>query len=148
MSSLGGVYNEFLLKQNAEISLNVKNMYLYGFSILFYLIVMLAYNPDLFQINVLLENYTPLVYGLVLVGSFCGFSTALFLRHLNIILKEYAHSGEMLLTAFLSYYLFDTPISLSVLGSIVLVSISIYLYNHAPAQAENLPVPPQVVVKS
>eukprot|EP01103_Thecamoeba_quadrilineata_P018091 TRINITY_DN670_c0_g1_i2.p1 TRINITY_DN670_c0_g1~~TRINITY_DN670_c0_g1_i2.p1 ORF type:complete len:149 (-),score=10.09 TRINITY_DN670_c0_g1_i2:13-459(-) len=140
MSSLGGVYNEFLLKQNAEISLNVKNMYLYAFSVLFYLVVMLAYNPDLFHITILLENYTSLVYGLIFVGAFCGFSTALFLRHLNIILKEYAHSGEMLLTAFLSYYLFETPISFSVLVSIVLVSVSIYLYNAAsPKESEVLP---------
>ena len=52
-----------------------------------------------------------------------------FFRYLNVLLKEFAHSAEMLLTAFLTAAFFGTPLTINVLISIFLVGVSIYLYN-------------------
>ena len=74
-----------------------------------------------------LEHLSALV--LVVLGAFCGFSTALFLRHLSVLLKEYAHSGEMFVTALLSSWLFDEPLHPRLIVSMLLVSASLALYN-------------------
>mmetsp|Transcript_43647 Transcript_43647/g.110107 ORF Transcript_43647/g.110107 Transcript_43647/m.110107 type:complete len:345 (+) Transcript_43647:73-1107(+) len=133
LSSLGGVYNEFLLKKDVDIGMNTKNIYMYSFSMVLYLGWLVAVRPDtLSSVDGFFSGFTPVVYALPLVGALCGFTTAFFLRHLNIILKEYAHSGELALTAVLSVYLFDTPLTWQVLLSILLTSISVYLYNNAP----------------
>lgn len=128
-SSFGGVYSEFLLKKNHEISLNVKNMYLYFFSIVFYFVFIVFTRPQLLLASNYTAGYTPTVYLCIFVGAFCGFSTSLFLKHLNIIMKEYAHSGEMFLTAVLTAMLFHEDVSSRVWVSVVLVSVSIVLYN-------------------
>ena len=64
-----------------------------------------------------------------MVGACCGFSTAVFLRYLNVLLKEFAHSAEMLATAVLTAIFFGAPLTVNVLISIFLVAIAIYLYN-------------------
>ena len=79
-----------------------------------------------------------MVFGLVVVGAFCGFSTAVFLRYLNVLLKEFAHSAEMLLTAVLTAIFFGAPLTVNVLISIFLVAIAIYLYNQPTQEKKNL----------
>jgi len=134
MSSLGGVYNEFLLKKNVEIGMNVKNMYLYIFSIIFYFFFIMIFHWEMLTPSVYFKGYSPIVWGLIFIGAFCGFSTSLFLRHLNIILKEYAHSGEMIVTALISYVLFNVTITGNVLLSMFIVGFSIYFYNRGTTE--------------
>jgi len=130
MSSLGGVYSEFLLKKDVEVSMNVKNMYLYLFSISFNVAFIAFVNPTLLlSTDAFFHGYTTSTYVLVVLGAFCGFSTALFLRHLSVLLKEYAHSGEMFVTALLSSRLFDEPLHPRLIVSMLLVSASLTLYN-------------------
>jgi len=136
-SSFGGVYSEVLLKKNLDCSLNIKNMYLYFFSICFYFVFIAVTRPQLLGSD-FTAGYTTIVYLCIFVGAFCGFSTSLFLKYLNILLKEYAHSGEMFLTAILTALLFDQDVSSRVWISVFLVSISIYLYN----RPEQHPPPP------
>jgi len=131
VSSLGGVVTEVLVKKNIEVSLNVKNIYLYFFSIIFNTFYLLLTSPSTLHPSVFFDGWRNITWMVAFVGAFCGFSTALFLRYLDIILKEYAHSGEMLLTAFLTFFLFGDSISASVWLSILFVMASISLYNRA-----------------
>ena len=107
--------------------MNIKNMYLYWFSIVFNFVYMVVMKPTVFES--FFEGYRPKTFLIILIGAFCGFSTALFLRHLNILLKEYAHSGEMFITAFLSSALFGEQLDARIIVSMLLVSISLALYN-------------------
>jgi drug/metabolite transporter (DMT)-like permease len=132
MSSLGGVYSEVFLKRDSDVSINVKNMYLYGFSIVFNALWVLAYDPSLLLSPTLFfAGFDSTVVAIIFVGAFSGFSTALFLRYLNVILKEYAHSGELFATAILSWLLFGVDLNWRVLVSIILTSISVVTYNTA-----------------
>lgn len=135
-SSFGGVYSEVLLKKDVEISLNVKNMYLYLFSMIFNSIFIIFFRPELLSTDTFLKGYSTITYVIVFVGALCGFSTALFLRHLNIIMKEYAHSGEMFMTAFLSYWLFGQELTPQLVASMLLVTVSVWQYNYKPPAPE------------
>jgi len=141
LSSSGGVYSELILKQNTEISLVVKNIYLYFWATICNLIYIISFQPNLLISENFFQGWSWTVVGLVFVGSLCGFSTSIFLRYLNVLLKEFAHSAEMLLTAFLTALFFDTPLTINVLVSIVLVAVAIYLYN-LPNSQLNKPILP------
>eukprot|EP01094_Clydonella_sp_ATCC50884_P029911 TRINITY_DN9554_c0_g1_i1.p1 TRINITY_DN9554_c0_g1~~TRINITY_DN9554_c0_g1_i1.p1 ORF type:complete len:280 (+),score=92.79 TRINITY_DN9554_c0_g1_i1:355-1194(+) len=131
-SSFGGVYSEVLLKKDIDISINIKNMYLYFFSIVFNSAFIAAMRPSTLAPSQFFVGYTSLTWCIVVVGALCGFTTALFLRHLNILLKEYAHSGEMFLTAVLSAMFFGQEIDVRLVVSMLLVCLSVVIYNRSP----------------
>jgi len=139
LSSAGGVYSELLLKKNLEISLVVKNIYLYFWSSIGNLLFIMIFKPNLMVDGMFFKGWNLEVLCLVFLGSLCGFSTAIFLRYLNVLLKEFAHSAEMLLTAFLTAAFFGTPLTINVLISIFLVGVSIYLYNKPQAKETKKP---------
>ena len=126
----------FLRKQDIDISINVKNMYLYAFSMVFNFGFIASMRPNSLRLSVFFAGYTSLTWSIVFVGALCGFTTALFLRHLNILLKEYAHSGEMFLTAILSAMFFAQPIDLKLIASMMLVCISVLIYNRKQAVSD------------
>jgi len=128
-SSLGGVYNEYLLKKNVTMGINQKNMYLYFFSILVNLLFITLFKPELLDSRTFFKGYDTTVYMIIICSAFAGFSTALFLQYLNILLKEYAHSGEMFLTAILQWMIFGKAITAKIAASVILVVISVYLWN-------------------
>ena len=112
-------------------------MYLYLFSMVFNFSFISVMRPETLSPSIFFEGYTTLTWSIVLMGALCGFTTALFLRHLNILLKEYAHSGEMFLTAVLSALLFGQAIDLKLLLSMIIVCVSVVVYNRNP------PPPPE-----
>jgi drug/metabolite transporter (DMT)-like permease len=121
-------------------------MYLYAFSMLFNGVFIIVYKPHLMSFDTWFTGYTPLTACIILTGALCGFSTALFLKYLNLILKEYAHSGEVFLTAILSALLFGVAIDAKMVVSMILVTVSVFIYNHKPATSttistSSLPVP-------
>eukprot|EP00009_Paramoeba_aestuarina_P014190 CAMPEP_0201528174 /NCGR_PEP_ID=MMETSP0161_2-20130828/37535_1 /ASSEMBLY_ACC=CAM_ASM_000251 /TAXON_ID=180227 /ORGANISM="Neoparamoeba aestuarina, Strain SoJaBio B1-5/56/2" /LENGTH=316 /DNA_ID=CAMNT_0047929343 /DNA_START=215 /DNA_END=1165 /DNA_ORIENTATION=- len=141
LSSAGGVYSELLLKDNIEIPLVVKNIYLYFWSTLGNILFICFFRPQLLVRENFFRGWDGLVIGLVIVGAFCGFSTAVFLRYLNVLLKEFAHSAEMLLTAVLTAIFFGAPLTVNVLVSIFLVAIAIYLCNQPNASEKKTILP-------
>eukprot|EP01104_Vermistella_antarctica_P012519 TRINITY_DN3646_c0_g1_i1.p1 TRINITY_DN3646_c0_g1~~TRINITY_DN3646_c0_g1_i1.p1 ORF type:complete len:352 (+),score=83.06 TRINITY_DN3646_c0_g1_i1:66-1058(+) len=138
-SSLGGVYSEVLLKKDVNIGLNIKNMYLYFFAIVFNGAFIVFFKPHLLSTETFFVGYSNTTYAVILVGAFCGFSTSLFLKYLSILLKEYAHSGEMFVTAIVSYFLFDTELSIKLLVSMLLVCFSVMQFNRKEDPAPSLP---------
>jgi len=137
--------------QDFDISLNVKNMYLYAFSMFFNGLFIVAYKSHLLSYEQWFTGYTPITFCIILIGALCGFSTALFLKYLNVILKEYAHSGEVFLTAILSAMFFGVEIGPKMILSMLLVTVSVLIYNHKPAPAPHLPStspPPPAVTAS
>jgi drug/metabolite transporter (DMT)-like permease len=133
LSTLAGIYNEFLLKNNATISIHIKNLYLYTLSILFNLIwiglvehQMLLSSADFFR------GFSPIVYAVIVVGSLAGLTTSVFLRYLDVILKEYAHSAEIFSTACISWIYFGVNLTPNLLLSLLIVTVSVYIYNTTP----------------
>jgi ABC-type uncharacterized transport system permease subunit len=84
----------------------------------------------------------PIVAAIAVNMAAMGISTSFFLKNLNSILKVHASGVELSLIALLSFVLFNVPVDVFTIFSIVLVSVSSYLYAKHPVQ--NVPV----VVKS
>jgi len=138
-SSGAGAFNEWLLKRDIKMGINQKNIYLYFFSLCFNFTLILLNRPQILSSTELFFNgWTHATVVLVILGAFCGFTTALFLRYLNIILKEYAHGGEMFATAFASRMLFDVPLTPQTFISIFVTAVSVVIYGTAkePEQPE------------
>jgi len=129
-SSAAGVYNELLLKRNFAMDINVQNVFLYSFDIFFNTFFLYIFHSDNFHFETIFHNYSWILFGIILIGAAGGFTTALILKYLNIILKEYANSVEMLLTALLASYYFGTALELEIIISIAVISLSIYLYSY------------------
>jgi len=55
----------------------------------------------------------------------------LSIGYLNVILKEYAHGGEMFATAFASKLLFNSPLTTQTFLSILVTAASVILYGSA-----------------
>lgn len=145
-SSLGGVYSELLLKKDSDIPIHVKNAYLYMFSIVFTLIILVSTRPDVIFSwpSIFFHGYSTNTWVVIFLGAFCGFSTSFFLKYLNVILKEFAHSGEMFATALGYYFLFNQAISINVLFSLVLCVFAVLLYSGVlplPAICQSAPAP-------
>lgn len=130
-SSLGGVYSELLLKKDSDIPIHVKNAYLYFFSIIFTFVILVSTRPDvIFEWpSIFFNGYSTSTWVIIFLGAFCGFSTSFFLKYLNVLLKEFAHSGEMFATALGYFFLFNQTISVNVLISLLLCVFAVLIYS-------------------
>ena len=128
-SSLGGVYFQWLLQKPSagEIGLWEKNIYLYGYSIVFNFIIVLVLNPAALHPVAFVSNISWPVITIVTTAAFGGISTSLLLRHLDVLVKEYANFAEMVVVAVAQNRIFGTPIRGSLLIAICMVSYSLYL---------------------
>lgn len=143
LSSLGGIYNEMLLKRNLAVPMSVKNIYLYLFSIVFNgLWIALAEPLAVSSAASFFRGFDAYVAVCIVVGSCCGLFTSLLLRYLDVILKEYAHSAEIFATGFISWAFFGLPIHWNMLVSLFVVTISVFIYNTAqdPQQLQQQPI--------
>ncbi|KAL6049155.1 hypothetical protein QOT17_020663 [Balamuthia mandrillaris] len=129
LGSLGGVYNEVALKRDMKLDINLQNMYLYIFTIslnIATIFVKTLFRPDS---GFLFRNWSLSVMGpMVLLGGGGGFMTALLLKHLNVLIKEFANGAEMLLSALFSNILFGVPLNAQVFAAIFVVSGSVIMY--------------------
>jgi len=139
-SSAAGVYFQLMLQRisqhgQPEPGLWHKNVVLYAWSVAFNLLYLAMLRPDLLNPFTLLGSFSGAMIPLVFVGAFGGFATSLMLKHLDVLIKEYANFFEMILVMFASNLMFGSPVSASLILAIVLCSVSLYLYNTAPAPA-------------
>lgn len=134
-SCLAGVYNEYLLKgEGARINIFVQNFFMYADAIVCN-IIFLAIEGNLmeaFSIDNLRPVFTFNVVIIIFNNAAIGITTSFFLRHLNSILKTYASALELSFAAILCYFLFNIPVHLNTVLSIVIVSLAIYLYTLNP----------------
>jgi drug/metabolite transporter (DMT)-like permease len=131
-SSLGGVYFQWLLQSGTELvelSLVEKNIFLYTWMVLCNFCCILFFDATLLISDRVKNNYHPSALPIVIVGALGGFTTSLLLQYLDVIAKEFANGLEMIFVAFLSWYIFDTPLSSYLTVAIVFVLGAVTLYN-------------------
>jgi hypothetical protein len=76
-----------------------------------------------------LQTFDANVIPIILCSGIGGFSTALILRDMDVIIKEYAGFAEMCVVVFGSWLIIGTPLKSSLFLAIVMVTVSLYLYN-------------------
>lgn len=76
----------------------------------------------------------PIVLGIILNNTIAGLVTAILLKKLNSILKQFGASLEIIFTAILVWLLFGQAITTYTFIAIVIVCTSIYIYSTSPIQ--------------
>ena len=132
-SCFAGVYNEYLLKDlGSSVPILMQNIYMYVDSILCNVFLLFfsftAVNSQL-DFSFLSQ---PIVLILLANGALAGISTSFFLKSFNSILKSFAATIEIVITAILCYFIFGTSIDMFTVMSIILIVIAILIYSQKP----------------
>ena len=136
-SCIAGVYNEYLLKGKAgDVPFLTQSFFMYLDSIICNFGYM--YFNGSFSKAVSPEGLAalkqPIVLAIILNNTIAGLVTAILLKKLNSILKQFAASLEIIFTAILVWLLFGKAITTYTFISILIVCTSIYIYSTSPIQ--------------
>lgn len=96
------------MKNNLEMSFWQQSSYLYGYGFIINLTVLLVKSkPSIVLENLKCKGFN--IYAYALIGTYCylGIITGGIIKHLSSIVKTFATSSALFLTAILSYFLFD-----------------------------------------
>lgn len=136
-SCIAGVYNEYLLKGRAgDVSFLTQSFFMYLDSI----ICNFGYLYFNGQFSVALSSEglaslkKPIVLAIIVNNAIAGLVTAILLKKLNSILKQFGASLEIIFTAILMWLLFGKAITLYTFIAILIVCGAIYLYSRSPIQ--------------
>jgi len=149
LSATAGVYTEFLMKKNND-SLYFQNMQLYGFGTLFNAIRLFyddatggGYENGSW-LNNGLHGWNWVTWAIAVNFAFSGLFVSWIMKYADTIVKVYATSSAMLLTAVLSVWFFDLEPTLQLFLGILIACVSINLYfmpkDSSPPKSSALPV--------
>ncbi|KAI2805349.1 hypothetical protein BLOT_004345 [Blomia tropicalis] len=131
-SCFAGVYNELLLKDiGSSVCIWMQNIYMYTDSIICNL-VLLCFNTTSHSELSFAIFMQPMIILILLNGALAGISTSFFLKCHNSIVKTFATTLEIIITAILCYFIFGTTIDQYTILSMILIFIAIFIYSHKP----------------
>ncbi|KAK6916254.1 Nucleotide-sugar transporter, partial [Dillenia turbinata] len=130
LSGFAGVYTEVaIIKKRPSRNINVQNFWLYVFGMVFNAIAILVQDFDAVVNKGFFHGYSFITTLMILNHALSGIAVSMVMKYADNIVKVYATSVAMLLTAVVSVFLFGFHLSLAFfLGSIV-VSVSVYLHS-------------------
>jgi len=146
LSATAGVYTEFLMKKNND-ALYWQNVQLYGFGTLFNAFrltfddISASYEKG-FWMTSGLHGWNWVTWSIAVNFAFSGLFVSWIMKYADTIVKVYATSSAMLLTALLSVWFFDLQPTLQLFLGILIACVSINLYfmpSDSPAQG-SLPI--------
>ena len=138
LSAFGGVYHELLLKTDATThSLHLQNLLVYSWGVVINGIAP-VWNDDVALKGGLLHGYSVTVWALVINNAFNGLAISSIVKHLNSIVKCFAHTCSMILSMII-----ETCLQLNLLApsqplSVIVVASSMYLYVHDSKKVERI----------
>ncbi|XP_028398703.1 UDP-galactose transporter senju-like [Dendronephthya gigantea] len=136
-SCIAGVYNEYLLKGKAgDVPFLTQSFFMYLDSIICnfgYMYFNSTFSQALTPEG-LASLKQPIVLGIILNNTIAGLVTAILLKKLNSILKQFGASLEIIFTAILVWILFGKAITTYTFMAIVIVCTAIYIYSTSPIQ--------------
>ncbi|CAH9093797.1 unnamed protein product [Cuscuta epithymum] len=129
LSGFAGVYTEAIIKKRPSRNINVQNFWLYVFGMVFNAIAIVIQDFDEVVDKGFFHGYSLITVLMILNHALSGLAVSMVMKYADNIVKVYATSVAMLLTAVVSVFLFGFHLSLAFfLGSIV-VSVSVYLHS-------------------
>ncbi|XP_041469047.1 UDP-galactose transporter senju-like [Lytechinus variegatus] len=137
-STIAGVYTELLIKHHSKgLDLWIQNIFMYSNSILCGLILYAASGQPYQKLFVLMEGSASAMDRFKVGAVICnmaamGIVTAIFLKTLNSIVKNFATALEVIMASLLSWIFFGIPVNLFTAIAILVILISIYVYSRNP----------------
>ena len=126
-----GVYFEKILKGSTA-SVWLRNIQLGIFGSLCAFIGMILYDGSTIQDVGFFHGYTPLVWFVVSQQALGGLIVALVIRYADNILKGYATSLSIIISAIVSVYLFDFLLTTLFMAGTALTVSAVFLYGWVP----------------
>jgi len=136
MSGFAGVFTEKILKRDTGLSFFMKQTILYFWGSILSGIGMCISDWSTITEKGFFVGYTGHTWAVIFCLAFGGLLVAMVITYLDNITKVYVTCVSMFATAFLSYLFFDFQYSTNFLTAMVVVTISIFLYNDPAAKIE------------
>lgn len=127
-SGFAGVYFEKVVK-SAESNIWVRNIQLGIFGSIFSCMAMLTQDGEMIVNKGIFFGYTWLVVGVVLMQALGGLVVAMVVKYADNILKGFATSLSIVLSAVITAYLISSLPSLQFIAGTGVVMLSVYLYS-------------------
>lgn len=139
ISGLAGVYTELILKQS-KVSLWARNVQLAAWSLVIG-VVGLATTGDLAKIRAdgFLQGYNGWVFASVVNNGCGGLLTAVIIKYTDNIVKNFATSISIVLSAFCSVHLLGMETVWSFYGGVGAVCCATFLYGYSGTLSDLLP---------
>ncbi|RNF08015.1 putative nucleotide sugar transporter [Trypanosoma rangeli] len=128
LSSLAGVYNEVAFKREAGTSIHLQNFFMYLYGILFNLMLGLLVAPQKYLHESIFCNSHVILIPIILLGTINGLTAAFMLKFINVIVKAFAASVEVILTPVVAAAVLGEPLTWQDFTAGVFVMCSVYLY--------------------
>jgi UDP-sugar transporter A1/2/3 len=136
LSGAAGIYQEKVLKQYIDLSINYLNAQLAIFSIVTNGVAIFLQDREVILEHGFFHGYNGLVWSVVLVASLGGIMVSLVIRHTSNLAKTYAVSFAILAVTFTQWLIDPTTaqITLSWCLAAMVVIISVLLFTDPAAQ--------------
>lgn len=128
LSSLAGVYTEFIMKKDDTRHVSIQNIYLYTFGIFFNFV---AYYGQMrstsFDLRNFFKGYSPFVWLMIFNQAFSGIAVSYVMKYENNLTKVKATSLAVVLTTLLSVVFLDFTLEVQFILGFLTVIISLYI---------------------
>jgi|TARA_B110000977_G_scaffold26996_1_gene33880 UDP-sugar transporter A1/2/3 len=128
LSGAAGVYTELIMKTRPQRNINVQNVYLYAFGVLFNLGAIYFYDYDAVVGKGYFYGYSTLVYIMIANHALSGIAVSLVMKFADNIVKVYSTSVAMILTTLVSIPLFGFELTLPFVLGTAVVCVATYLH--------------------
>lgn len=136
LSGFSGVYFEKLFK-DAEISIWLRNIQMFLFSIPFSIIACFTHDYDNIASNGFFHGYDWYVVYLVGLNACGGLLVAMVVKYADNILKGFATSLAIIITCIASIFIFNFNLTILFSVGALLVIAAIFLYGYVPKPAKS-----------
>uniref|UniRef100_UPI0037E96D5C solute carrier family 35 member A3b n=1 Tax=Semicossyphus pulcher TaxID=241346 RepID=UPI0037E96D5C len=141
-SGFAGVYFEKILKETKQ-SVWVRNIQLGLFSFLFGFVGMILYDGQRVRQSGVFQGYNTITCTVVFLQAVGGLVVAVVIKYADNILKGFAASLSIIVSALISYFLLEdfNPTRVFFLGAVLVISATfLYGYEHRPASSSTIKV--------
>ena len=148
LSGFSGVFFERILKRDPDTTIWDRNIQLSMWSIVIGLVYTLFFDSqrDLVWSQGFLHGFSWVTWACVLLSALGGLLTAVVVRYTDNIIKGFAVSISIILTAVFSMFLFGTQLNLAFATGVGGVIISVFTYSEEDPPPQSTPVPPPLTL--
>tara|TARA_B110001452_G_scaffold267364_1_gene276991 strand:+ start:2280 stop:3347 length:1068 start_codon:yes stop_codon:yes gene_type:complete len=130
LSSFAGIYNEVLLKKDSQLhSIHVQNALLYTWGVLFNTIGLAALDSTLIIRCAFFSGFNMWTWVLLMNNALSGLAISAVLKYADNIVRVFAHTGAMVLTACVEVVALSEALSAQLPLAIAIVSASTVTYS-------------------
>jgi UDP-sugar transporter A1/2/3 len=129
ITSLAGIYTEWVLKRNSQINFFKQQVLLYFFGSLFNSIVLFCGYKDQIMRRGFFDGYDSYAFVVILLMAFNGIATATIFKYLDNIMNVYTQAGCMLITAIVATAIGTFIPTVGFVCGACVCLLSMYIYN-------------------